>query len=73
MNTKAPGVKKLLIGGIIPATCHHGMTRPQVADGGDGLQVWRVAVNILNNQWRRADEGRSSSLRVGLIAPHRKK
>jgi hypothetical protein len=23
--------------------CHHGMARPQVADGGDGLQIWRVA------------------------------
>jgi hypothetical protein len=28
--------------------CHNGVTRPQVADGGDGLQVWRVAANILN-------------------------
>jgi hypothetical protein len=28
--------------------CHHGMARPQVADGGDSLQFWRVAVNILN-------------------------
>jgi hypothetical protein len=28
--------------------CHHGMARPQVADGGEGLQIWRVAVNILN-------------------------
>jgi hypothetical protein len=24
-----------------------GMARPQVADGVDGLQMWRVAVNIL--------------------------
>jgi hypothetical protein len=36
--------------------CHHGMARPQVADGGDGLQVWRVAANILNKQSRRADK-----------------
>jgi hypothetical protein len=28
--------------------CHHGMARPQVADGRDTLQVWRVAANILN-------------------------
>jgi hypothetical protein len=28
--------------------CHHGMARPQVADGGEGLQIWRVAANILN-------------------------
>jgi hypothetical protein len=27
--------------------CHHGMARPQVADGGDGLQIWEVAANIL--------------------------
>jgi hypothetical protein len=23
--------------------CHQGMARPQVADGGDGLQIWWVA------------------------------
>jgi hypothetical protein len=23
--------------------CHHGRARPQVADRGDGLQIWRVA------------------------------
>jgi hypothetical protein len=28
--------------------CHHGMARPQVVDGGDGLQPWKVAVIILN-------------------------
>jgi hypothetical protein len=32
--------------------CHHGMERPQVADGEDGLQKWRVAANILNKQSR---------------------
>jgi hypothetical protein len=26
--------------------CHHGMARPQVADGGDSLQFWRVAANM---------------------------
>jgi hypothetical protein len=41
--------------------CHHGMRRPQVADGGSGLQIWRVAANILNKQSRIADKGRSSS------------
>jgi hypothetical protein len=25
---------------------HHGMARSQVADGGGGLQIWRVAANI---------------------------
>jgi hypothetical protein len=32
------------------------MARPQVADG-DGLQIWRVAANILNKQSRTADKG----------------
>jgi hypothetical protein len=27
--------------------CHHYMVRPQVVDGGDGLQIRRVAVNVL--------------------------
>jgi hypothetical protein len=30
--------------------CHHGMARPQVANGGDSLQIWRVAANIFNTQ-----------------------
>jgi hypothetical protein len=30
--------------------CHHSMARPQVADGGDGLEIWRVTANILNKQ-----------------------
>jgi hypothetical protein len=38
-------------------TCHHGMRRPQVADGGGALQVWRIAANILNKQSRTADKG----------------
>jgi hypothetical protein len=45
--------------------CHHGMARPQVADGGEGLQIWRVAVNILNKQSRTADKGWPSSFGVG--------
>jgi hypothetical protein len=55
--------------------CHHGMARPQVADGGDGLQIWRVAANILNKQSQTADKGWSSilGLRVGLTTPHLKK
>jgi hypothetical protein len=36
------------------------MARPQVADGGDGLQLWRVAANILNEQSRTANKGLSS-------------
>jgi hypothetical protein len=45
--------------------CHHSMARPQVADGGNTLQVWRVAANILNKLWRTADKGWPSSLGVG--------
>jgi hypothetical protein len=41
------------------------MERPQVADGGDVLQIWRVAENIMNKQSRKAEKGWSSSLRVG--------
>jgi hypothetical protein len=46
-------------------TCHHSMARPQVADGDEGLQIWRVAANILNKQSRTADRGWPSSLGVG--------
>jgi hypothetical protein len=42
--------------------CHHGMARPQVAVGGEGLQIWRVAASILNKQSRTADKGWPSSL-----------
>jgi hypothetical protein len=44
------------------------MARPQVADGGDGLRIWRVAANILNKQSRTADRGWPSRLgfREGL-------
>jgi hypothetical protein len=45
--------------------CHHGMARPQVADGGDGLEIWWVAANILNKPSRTANRGWSSSLGVG--------
>jgi hypothetical protein len=33
------------------------MKHPQVADGGDDLQIWRVAVNILNKQSQTVDKG----------------
>jgi hypothetical protein len=45
--------------------CQHGMARPQVADGVDGHQVWRVAAIILNRQPWTADKGWSSRLGVG--------
>jgi hypothetical protein len=46
------------------------MARPQVADGVDGLQIWRIAANILNKQSQRADKGCFSSLGAGLTTPH---
>jgi hypothetical protein len=45
--------------------CHHGMERPRVSDRGDGLQIWRVAANMLNKQSQTADGGGSSSLGLG--------
>jgi hypothetical protein len=42
----------------------HRMARPQVADGGDGLQIWRVAADILNKQSRTASKGWSCTLGV---------
>jgi hypothetical protein len=46
-------------------TCHHSMARPQVADGRDGLQIWRVAANVLNKQSLTVEKGWSFSLEVG--------
>jgi hypothetical protein len=37
--------------------CSYDLARPQVADGGDALQVLTEAVNILNKQSRTADKG----------------
>jgi hypothetical protein len=37
--------------------CHHGIERPQVVDGGEGLQIRRVATNVLNKQTWTADKG----------------
>jgi hypothetical protein len=44
---------------------YHGMAHSQVADGGEGLQLLRVAANILNKQSRAADKGWSSRSGVG--------
>jgi hypothetical protein len=51
--------------------CHHGMARPQVADGGDALQFWRQAANILNKPTRGGPP--AWGLGVGLTTTHRKK
>jgi hypothetical protein len=47
---------------------HHGVARPQVPDDGEALQIWRVAVNILNKQSLIASKGWPSSLGVGGVA-----
>jgi len=39
----------------------HGMARPRIADGGHGIQIWRVAANILIKQFRAAEMGWSSN------------
>jgi hypothetical protein len=44
------------------------MARPQVVDGENGLQIWRVAANVLNKQSRIADKRWFSSLWVGRWA-----
>jgi hypothetical protein len=59
----------ILSGEEVP--CHHGMARTQVADGGDGLQKWRVAANILNKPTRGGPP--AWWLGVGLTTPHCKK
>jgi hypothetical protein len=41
------------------------MACPQVANGGERLQIWRVAVNILSKQLQTANKEQSSSLRIG--------
>jgi hypothetical protein len=53
--------------------CHEGMACPQVADPGEGLQIWRVAANSLNKQSRTAEMGWFSSLgiRQGLSSSSR--
>jgi hypothetical protein len=48
--------------------CHHGMARPHVADGGDVLQILRVASKILNKHSRTADKGWPYILGVGSEA-----
>jgi len=51
------------------------MPRPQVVDGGDGLQIWRVTVEMLNKQSRKVATGGPPALGLGegLLTLHRKK
>jgi len=41
------------------------MAHPKVADGGEGLWIWSVAVNTINKQSQTANKGWSSSLGIG--------
>jgi len=45
--------------------CYSSMVSPQVADRGDSLHIWKVAVNVLNKQLWTVYSGWSSSLWVG--------
>jgi hypothetical protein len=38
----------------------------QDVPGREGLLVWMVATNVLNNQIQTTDEGWSSSMRIGF-------
>jgi hypothetical protein len=51
------------------------MMHPQVAERGDGLQMWRVAANILNKHLRTANRGGPPASGLGegqTTLPHRK-
>jgi hypothetical protein len=54
--------------------CHHGMVRPQIAEGRDDLQIRWVTANILNKQARIADSGSPPTwgLDMWLTIPHLK-
>jgi len=41
---------------------HHCMAHPQIVDGRDSIQTWRVVANILNKQSWAVYNGWSSSL-----------
>jgi hypothetical protein len=58
---------------ILPV--NHGMARPQVVDRGDGLEIYRVAANILNKLSQTADRGGPPAWECGmrLTTPHGKK
>jgi hypothetical protein len=50
------------------------MAHPQIAVGGDTLQFWRAAANILNKQSWTADKGGPPDWGLGMgLTTHRKK
>jgi len=57
------------------APCHHDVTRSPVADEGGGLQIWRIAANILKSSCGRLIRGGPAAwgFGKGLTSPHLKK
>jgi len=53
--------------------CHHGMACPWVVDGGDSLQIWRVAICWMSSH-RQVSIGPLPAweLSRGLTMPHHK-
>jgi hypothetical protein len=51
------------------------MVHPQLMDGGEGLQIWKISANILNKQLWTAERGDPPAwgLGVELRSPHHKK
>jgi hypothetical protein len=54
---------------------HHGMAHPHAVDGGDSLQIWRIATNILRSRQAQPTRGSPEywGLGVGLTTPCHKK
>jgi hypothetical protein len=42
---------------VVGYPCHYSMARPRVEDGRDGLQLWKLAANMVNKQPRTNDKG----------------
>jgi hypothetical protein len=55
-----------------PLSQRHGASSG--SEGRNGLEIWRVAANILNKQLRTTDNGWSARFGIGkvLTTPHRK-
>jgi hypothetical protein len=43
------------------------MASPRVADGGDCVQIWRIAANTLNKQLWTADKGELPVWGLGVV------
>lgn len=55
------------LGSRSSSKCLRIQSLPQVADGRDGVQIWRVAAYTLNKLSRIADRGCFSGMRVGQV------